>query len=75
MQLVVQNFPCYRDEATFAGQKVALYKRAQIVVADIDVLLCLKRVGGNSPFVFIVKFCFYLPNIISFLKKLSFLNE
>ncbi|CAH2306001.1 Hypothetical predicted protein [Pelobates cultripes] len=35
MQLVVENFPSYRDEATFQGIKVAFYKRAQILVGDI----------------------------------------
>ncbi|XP_075991899.1 queuosine 5'-phosphate N-glycosylase/hydrolase [Anticarsia gemmatalis] len=35
LEIVVNDFPCFRDEATFKGQKVALYKRAQILVADI----------------------------------------
>ncbi|KAM8933789.1 queuosine 5'-phosphate N-glycosylase/hydrolase [Pelodytes ibericus] len=35
MHLVVENFPSYRDEATFQGKKVAFYKRAQILVGDI----------------------------------------
>ncbi|XP_040296748.1 queuosine salvage protein-like [Bufo bufo] len=34
MQLVVENFPSYRDEGVFQGQKVAFYKRAQILVGD-----------------------------------------
>ncbi|KAM3917395.1 queuosine 5'-phosphate N-glycosylase/hydrolase-like [Leptodactylus fuscus] len=34
MQLVVDNFPSYRDEGVFQGQKVAFYKRAQILVGD-----------------------------------------
>ncbi|XP_073502609.1 queuosine 5'-phosphate N-glycosylase/hydrolase-like [Phyllobates terribilis] len=34
MQLVVENFPSYRDEGIFQGQKVAFYKRAQILVGD-----------------------------------------
>lgn len=35
LEIIVNNFPCFRDEATFKGQKVALYKRAQILVADL----------------------------------------
>ncbi|KAM5153145.1 queuosine 5'-phosphate N-glycosylase/hydrolase-like [Mantella aurantiaca] len=35
MQLVVENFPSYRDEGVFQGQKVAIYKRAQILVGDV----------------------------------------
>ncbi|XP_069589711.1 queuosine 5'-phosphate N-glycosylase/hydrolase [Ranitomeya imitator] len=34
MHLVVENFPSYRDEGIFQGQKVAFYKRAQILVGD-----------------------------------------
>ncbi|XP_068101243.1 queuosine 5'-phosphate N-glycosylase/hydrolase-like isoform X2 [Hyperolius riggenbachi] len=35
MQLVVENFPSYRDEGVFQGQKVSIYKRAQILVGDV----------------------------------------
>ncbi|KAK2746970.1 hypothetical protein FQN57_002542 [Myotisia sp. PD_48] len=33
--LLAENFPCFRDEARFDGKKVRLYKRAQILVADL----------------------------------------
>ncbi|NOZ06077.1 MAG: hypothetical protein GXP41_06955 [Chloroflexi bacterium] len=32
---LVQHFPNFRDEATYRGQPVGLYKRAQIFVADL----------------------------------------
>ncbi|KAL1960389.1 hypothetical protein VTO42DRAFT_7688 [Malbranchea cinnamomea] len=35
VNLVVEYFPCFRDEALFEGKKVRFYKRAQILVADI----------------------------------------
>ncbi|XP_059469050.1 queuosine 5'-phosphate N-glycosylase/hydrolase isoform X2 [Neocloeon triangulifer] len=35
LNLIVSSFPCFRDEATYKGQKVAIYKRAQILVADV----------------------------------------
>ncbi|MCJ1346000.1 hypothetical protein MMC31_004211 [Peltigera leucophlebia] len=35
VNLVVENFPCFRDEACFDGKKVRFYKRAQILVADL----------------------------------------
>lgn len=35
LQLVVEEFPCFRDEAMFCGQKVSIYKRAQILVGDV----------------------------------------
>ncbi|KAJ2661474.1 hypothetical protein IWW48_002341 [Coemansia sp. RSA 1200] len=35
VELVVRDFPCFRDEHWFAGRAVQLYKRAQILVADV----------------------------------------
>ncbi|KAJ1811700.1 hypothetical protein LPJ75_004016 [Coemansia sp. RSA 2598] len=35
IETVVREFPCFRDEHEFNGQKVCIYKRAQILVADI----------------------------------------
>lgn len=35
LQLIVQNFPCFRDEAVYKGKNIAIYKRAQILVGDI----------------------------------------
>ncbi|EEQ30074.1 hypothetical protein McanMca71_000401 [Microsporum canis] len=35
VNLLAQNFPCFRDETEFCGKKVRFYKRAQILVADI----------------------------------------
>ncbi|KAJ2225510.1 hypothetical protein IWW45_007842 [Coemansia sp. RSA 485] len=35
VETVVKEFPCFRDEHRFDGRPVCLYKRAQILVADI----------------------------------------
>ncbi|XP_071960740.1 queuosine 5'-phosphate N-glycosylase/hydrolase-like [Antedon mediterranea] len=35
LDIVTENFPCFRDYAEFKGKKVSLLKRAQILVADI----------------------------------------
>ncbi|KAF3930183.1 hypothetical protein ABW20_dc0100955 [Dactylellina cionopaga] len=35
VNLVVDEFPCFRDETRFEGRKINFYKRAQILVADI----------------------------------------
>ncbi|KAJ1735952.1 hypothetical protein LPJ61_000258 [Coemansia biformis] len=35
VELVVRDFPSFRDEHEFAGRSVCLYKRAQILVADV----------------------------------------
>lgn len=35
VNLLAENFECFRDETVFQGRKVRLYKRAQILVADL----------------------------------------
>jgi len=35
VNLLVEHFPCFRDEFRFEGKKVRFYKRAQILVADL----------------------------------------
>ncbi|XP_038054260.1 queuosine salvage protein-like [Patiria miniata] len=35
LHLITENFPSYRDVAMFEGAAVSLYKRAQILIADI----------------------------------------
>lgn len=35
LNLICESFPCFRDEAVFAGRRVAIYKRAQILIGDI----------------------------------------
>ncbi|KAG0358670.1 hypothetical protein BG005_002004 [Podila minutissima] len=35
VQIITSNFPSFRDEAEFCGRKVQIFKRAQILIADI----------------------------------------
>lgn len=35
LQRIVGEFPCFRDEADFNDERVAIYKRAQILIGDI----------------------------------------
>ncbi|KAJ5348912.1 hypothetical protein N7541_000221 [Penicillium brevicompactum] len=35
VNLLTENFSCFRDETIFHGRRVRLYKRAQILVADL----------------------------------------
>lgn len=35
VNLLVEHFPCFRDENKYHGKTVRLYKRAQILVADL----------------------------------------
>nr|SVE75268.1 EOG090X0A16 [Daphnia dolichocephala] len=46
LDLIVSNFPSFRDEGVFEGKKVSFYKRAQILVADIWSLFKGKGLGN-----------------------------
>lgn len=35
LEIIVAEFPCFRDEAVYEGQQVSIYKRAQILVGDV----------------------------------------
>ncbi len=35
VNLLVEHFPCFRDESKFEGKNLRFYKRAQILVADL----------------------------------------
>lgn len=43
LNLIVDNFKSYRDEATYEGIRVSIYKRAQILIGDI--WACYKNQG------------------------------
>lgn len=35
LRRVIDNFPCFRDEAVYMNRRVSIYKRAQILIADV----------------------------------------
>ncbi|XP_037968343.2 queuosine salvage protein [Plutella xylostella] len=35
LEIVIEHFPCFRDESEYNGQAVSFYKRAQILVSDL----------------------------------------
>lgn len=45
LQIITDNFPPFRDVADFAGKKVSILKRAQILVADVWALFKGKGLG------------------------------
>uniref|UniRef100_A0A2R5L0E2 Queuosine 5'-phosphate N-glycosylase/hydrolase n=1 Tax=Hirondellea gigas TaxID=1518452 RepID=A0A2R5L0E2_9CRUS len=46
VRIVAREFPCFRDEAVYEGQRISLYKRAQILAADLDLLFKVKGLPG-----------------------------
>ncbi|KAI9583545.1 queuosine salvage protein [Glossina fuscipes] len=35
LQTIAEQFPCFRDEAVYAGKRISLYKRAQVLIGDV----------------------------------------
>ena len=46
VEVITAEFECFRDEAVYKGRRVSLYKRAQIVAADVNVLLNIQGKPG-----------------------------
>eukprot|EP01116_Phalansterium_solitarium_P024396 TRINITY_DN8937_c0_g1_i1.p1 TRINITY_DN8937_c0_g1~~TRINITY_DN8937_c0_g1_i1.p1 ORF type:complete len:336 (+),score=93.01 TRINITY_DN8937_c0_g1_i1:95-1102(+) len=43
LDIIVSNFPCYRDESEFEGRTVQISKRSQILIADL--WACFENTG------------------------------
>lgn len=43
LDIIVENFECFRDEADYKGYRVSLFKRAQILIGDI--WACFQNTG------------------------------
>ncbi|XP_029462080.1 queuosine salvage protein [Rhinatrema bivittatum] len=76
LQVVVENFPSYRDEATFLGKRVAFYKRAQILVADTWCVLEGKGDGCFSDISTVTMFADYrIPQALVQLGAMRYSEE
>lgn len=65
LDLLAEHFPNFRDEARFQGQKVFLYKRAQILCADLYWTFAGKRWGAFSDMDQLTAFADYkLPQLL-----------
>ncbi|XP_069481966.1 queuosine 5'-phosphate N-glycosylase/hydrolase [Ambystoma mexicanum] len=76
MQIVVEHFPSFRDEATFQGKRVALYKRAQILVADTWSVLEGKGDGCFHDISSVTMFADYrIPQVLVHLGAMKYSEE
>lgn len=65
LQLVVDDFPCFRDEAVYKGQRVAIYKRAQILVGDVWACFKGESYGSFNDIEYITMFADYrVPQVL-----------
>lgn len=76
LEIVVNSFPCFQDEALYKGKRVSLYKRAQILVADM-----WNFFDGNGPGEFydidkMTMFADYrVPQVLVYFGVMSYSNE
>ncbi|XP_069786314.1 queuosine 5'-phosphate N-glycosylase/hydrolase [Narcine bancroftii] len=76
LHIVVENFPSYRDETIFQGKKVAFYKRAQILIADIWGLLEGKGHGLFHDIANLSMFADYrIPQVLVYLGAMKYSQE
>lgn len=76
LQLVVKDFPSYRDEADYQGKRVSFYKRAQILVADIWACFEGKSYGEFHDIDTITMFADYrIPQALYHFGALSYSEE
>ncbi|XP_039259045.2 queuosine 5'-phosphate N-glycosylase/hydrolase-like [Styela clava] len=76
MNLVVENFPSFRDESVFQNQRVAFYKRAQILVADIWCCFEGKGLGEFTNIDEITMFADYrVPQSLEYFEILKYSEE
>lgn len=76
LKLIAQEFPCFRDEAEFCGQRVALYKRAQILVGDVWACFRGEGLGSFKDLYNITMFADYrVPQVLVHFGSLEYTDE
>jgi hypothetical protein len=76
LNLVVRDFPCFRDEADFNGKRVSLYKRAQILIGDLWSCFRGEKLGLFTDLQEITMFADYrVPQALIHFKAMSYSDE
>ncbi|CAK5117665.1 unnamed protein product [Meloidogyne enterolobii] len=76
LQIIIENFPNFRDFAEYRGRRVSFLKRAQILVADV--YSCLQGKDSNANFTDINKLTMFadyrVPQALAYLNVLEYGN-
>ncbi|XP_062549378.1 queuosine 5'-phosphate N-glycosylase/hydrolase [Armigeres subalbatus] len=76
LKLVTEDFPCFRDEATFNGKRVSIYKRAQILIGDLWACYRGDGLGRFDDIEKITMFADYrVPQVLVHFKTLEYTDE
>jgi len=76
VEVIAAEFPCFKDEAVYKGKRVSLYKRAQIVAADVNVLLNIQGKPGLKNLSSLTMFADYrVPQVLLHFGVLEYSQE
>lgn len=77
LDLIIDDFPCYRDHADFHGERVCIYKRAQILIGDVYACLRGEGLGAFDDLNDVVTmFADYrVPQVLIYFKAMSYTDE
>lgn len=76
LRIVVKNFPSFRDEADYKGQKVSFYKRAQVLVSHLSKLFEERSQGLIDGIDKLTMFADYrVPQVLCYFGVLSYSDE
>lgn len=76
LNIIINEFPCFRDEANYAGERVTFYKRAQILIGDIWSCYRGKDLGSFHDIQMITMFADYrIPQVLIDFKALQYNDE
>lgn len=76
LKIVVDNFPCFRDQATFKGKNVSILKRAQILIGDIWACYLGNGIGHFNDIEEITMFADYrVPQTLLYYNVLEYSKE
>lgn len=76
LQIIIKEFPCFRDEAEYAGERVSFYKRAQILIGDIWCCFQGKGLGKFTDLHKITMFADYrVPQVLVHFKAVEYTME
>ncbi|KAG4073666.1 hypothetical protein HA402_000890 [Bradysia odoriphaga] len=76
IKLVVDDFPCYKDEAIYCNESVAIYKRVQILVGDIWSCYRGENLGQFDDIQTVTMFADYrVPQVLVHFGAIKYSNE
>ncbi|KAL3314487.1 hypothetical protein Ciccas_006900 [Cichlidogyrus casuarinus] len=73
LELILENFPCFRDSCTYENKTVTFYKRAQILIADLWLCFDGESYGEFHDIDTLTAFADYrVPQVLAYFGSISY---